>query len=109
MGGFRNRSLFTICHSANDVTYTVEGFIENKDKLELALEELMQQPFAMVADMFADKSEQKRLGAARPLQRPRGQDGGANIHFLAGANVMLSLRFSENITALMRTMEATAP
>jgi myosin-7 len=99
-GGFRDRMLFTVRHSANDVTYTCESFIEkNKDKLEPALENLMSQ----------SRSKLVRSLVAAPSASDGGGRNTKKRSTLAGANVMLSLRFANNISVLMKTMESTAP
>ena len=109
-GGFRDRMLFTIRHSANDVTYTCENFInKNKDKLEPALEELMAKSNSGLVKSLVSGGG----GGKNDAGTEGGTGGGGNKKkkrsTLAGANVMLSLRFANNISELMKTMETTAP
>jgi len=103
-GGFRDRMLFTIIHSANAVTYTCANFInKNKDKLEPALEELMgQSGSSLVRSLVATVAPSDSSSSS-------SSKGKQKRSTLAGANVMLSLRFTNNISELMKTMEKTAP
>jgi myosin heavy subunit len=113
-GGFRDRMLFTVRHSANDVTYTCQGFIEkNKDKLEVALDDLVSNKSSsqLVRSIFAPEAKAGGPSTAAAAASPgkKSKRGGTGRSTLAGANVMLSLRFANNISTLMKTMEATAP
>ena len=110
-GGFRDRMLFTVRHSANDVTYTCESFIEkNKDKLEPALEKLMSQSNSkLVRSLVAADDGGGGGGGGGGGSGKGGEQKKKKRSTLAGANVMLSLRFSNNISVLMKTMETTAP
>jgi myosin heavy subunit len=100
--GFKYRNKFVVVHSANEVVYTVDGFIEkNKDLLQPTIERLLQNESknALVNAVFQPKSPGK--GGA-------GKQSGRKRSTLTGANVMLSLRFDENISRLVQTIEVTA-
>ena len=97
--GFKFRNKFVVVHSANEVMYTIDGFIEkNKDLLQPTIERLLQNGSknAMLSKIFTPKAT------------PQGGKAGNKRSTLTGANVMLSLRFDENISRLIQTIEVTS-
>ena len=99
--GFKYRNKFVVVHSANEVMYNVEHFIEkNKDLLQPTIEKLLEKVATnkLVHDLF------------QPKATPAGKSGGnkPKRSTLTGANVMLSLRFDENISRLIQTIEVTS-
>ena len=100
--GAKYHNKFVIVHSANEVMYSVDGFIEkNKDLLQPTIEKLLQGKSnnELVRRAFQPK-EATRGGAKKKASNKRST--------LTGANVMLSLRFDENISRLIQTIEVTA-
>ncbi len=93
----RKRGCFIINHSANDVTYSIEGFsTKNKDFLKPQIQIILSEMsnLSVVKEIF-EKDISKSTAATRST--------------LSGANVMLSLRFEENITKLIGLIEETIP
>lgn len=102
--GPRHRNKFIVIHSANEVIYTIDSFIEkNKDFLQPTVERLLEKEAknGLVHEMFQPKVSLKSTG---------GGGGGRtkSRSTLTGANVMLSLRFDENISRLIQTIEVTS-
>ena len=99
--GFKYRNKFVVIHSANEVMYNVEHFIEkNKDFLQPTIERILQNEATnkLCHDLF------------QPKATPGGntKSGKPKRSTLTGANVMLSLRFDENISRLIQTIEVTS-
>jgi myosin heavy subunit/alpha-tubulin suppressor-like RCC1 family protein len=93
--GPRYPNKFIVCHSANNVEYTIDGFLKkNKDHLLGHLMECVEtSTMPLMAQLLGSKkgkSSEKRTT-------------------LTGASVMLSLRFGSQIGSLMKTMRATNP
>jgi myosin-5 len=85
--GPRHRNKFIVIHSANEVIYTIDSFIEkNKDFLQPTVERLLEKEAknGLVHEMFQPKVSLKSTG---------GGGGGRtkSRSTLTGANVMLSL------------------
>ncbi len=145
--GFKFRNKFVVVHSANEVMYSVDQFIEkNKDLLPPTVERLLEKksrnkvsaprcrivfsppppPFLvplfphsadiththvhtlpqLVLSLFQPKASPQTTAKAGGRKSGRGGAGGRST--LTGANVMLSLRFDENISKLVQTIEVTA-
>ena len=102
--GFKFRNKFIVVHSANEVMYTIDSFIEkNKDLLQPTVERLLEKDAknSLVCSLFQPK--------ATPKAKSGGGGGGIGKRStLTGANVMLSLRFDENISKLIQTIEVTS-
>jgi myosin heavy subunit/alpha-tubulin suppressor-like RCC1 family protein len=104
--GKNHHTCFKIKHSANEVEYNINGFIEkNKDRLETLVENTMRgSKEIMVSGMFPeDPAAGKSKGGGG------GRRGTRNRGTFSGANAMLSLKFSEDINRLMSTLRSTNP
>jgi len=91
------KGCFVIKHSANNVTYSIDGFSKkNKDLLKPQVEQTLVNCSKLVI--------MKNLFSAEKVHKST-----VNRSTLTGSNVMLSLRFEENITKLIQTIERTVP
>jgi myosin heavy subunit len=99
---------FVISHSANNVEYTINGFLKkNKDHLMDHLKEFLATSTVSLvrkcmdpnATFDTDETKANVVTVKKTATRST----------LGGASVMLSLRFGNNISKLMKTMKTTSP
>ena len=92
----KHRGCFIVTHSANEVMYTIKGFkAKNKDLLQPQIEDIL--------------INGTKLNILQAMFKTPEASSTANRSTLVGANVMLSLRFEENINKLIKTIEQTTP
>jgi myosin V len=97
LASIKKRGCFVIKHSANEVTYSIDGFsAKNKDLLKPQLQSALTNESSLPLLQHFFQSDSKKEAAT---QRST----------LTGKNVMLSLKFETDIAKLIDTIERTTP
>jgi alpha-tubulin suppressor-like RCC1 family protein len=105
---------FTVCHSAANVTYGVENFLDkNKDRLkENLVKSLKDSTNSLVTEIFSKEAPELQSSSSsggptdeRTRKRSQSSSGGG----FSGSSAFLGSKFKQDIGNLVSTLSKTAP